>query len=161
MKHQPRVTIGLPVYNGENYLTTALDAILAQTYTDFTLVISDNASTDRTQAICLAYAAADKRIRYMRNAVNWGAAPNFSRVCELATGEYFMWAAHDDIMAPDLLARCVEVLDQDATVVLCHAQIKIIDAQGEVITAYDDALKLHRIGSQQPHQRFRDLIMIP
>ena len=161
MKNSPRVAIGLPVYNGENYLRHALDGILAQTYTDFELIISDNASTDRTQEICLAYAARDARIRYERANINLGAAKNFNRAFELANSEYFMWAAHDDIMAPELLARCVEVLDRDPSVVLCHVQIKIIDDQGHVLTAYDDALKLHRVASERPHERFRDLIMIP
>ena len=161
MKNSPRVAIGLPVYNGENYLRHALDGILAQTYTDFELIISDNASTDRTQEICLAYAARDARIRYERANINLGAAKNFNRAFELANSEYFMWAAHDDIMAPELLARCVEVLDRDPSIVLCHVQIKIIDDQGHVLTAYDDALKLHRVASERPHERFRDLIMIP
>jgi len=161
MKNSPRVAIGLPVYNGENYLRNALDAILAQTYTDFELIISDNASTDRTQEICLAYAARDARIRYERAAVNLGAAKNFNRVFDLADSEYFMWAAHDDMMAPELLARCVEVLDRDASVILCHVQIKIIDDEGDVLTAYDDALKLHNVADERAYKRFRDLIMIP
>jgi glycosyltransferase involved in cell wall biosynthesis len=161
MNHQPRVAIGLPVYNGEKYLTNALDAILAQTYSDFALLISDNASTDRTQEICLAYAAKDSRIRYFRNEINVGSAPNFNRVFDLSISEYFMWAAHDDIMAPTLVARCVEVLERDPSVVLCHALVKIIDEQGQVIADYDDALTLHHIGSDRPSERFKDLIMIP
>jgi len=161
MSLQPRVTIGLPVYNGEQYLINALDGILDQTYTDFALLISDNASTDRTQEICLAYAAKDSRIRYFRNEVNIGSAKNFNRVFELAASEYFMWAAHDDIMAPTLVAKCVEVLDRDPSIVLCHALVKIIDDQEKVIADYDDALTLHQIGSDSPTARFQDLIMIP
>src|SRR5688572_10868700 len=97
----PRVSIGLPVYNGENYLAEAIDSILAQTFEDFELIISDNASTDRTQEICEAYAAKDGRIRYYRSEVNKGSAWNFNRVFELARGEYFKWAAHDDYIAPE------------------------------------------------------------
>ncbi|MCX6049589.1 MAG: glycosyltransferase family 2 protein [Chloroflexi bacterium] len=161
MTQQPRVTLGLPVYNGESHLSYALDAILAQTYQDFVLIISDNASTDRTQEICLAYAAKAPRIHYYRNAVNLGAAQNFNRVFELSSSEYFMWASHDDIMQPTLLAQCVARLDQDPTVVLCHCLVNIIDDQGQVMTAYDDALTLHNVGSARPSERFKDLIMIP
>ena len=102
----PRVTIGLPVYNGEDFLESALDTLLAQTYTDFELVIADNASTDRTGEICRR-AARDARVRYHRNDENVGAMRNFNRVFELARGEYFMWAAHDDAHEPDYLRRCV------------------------------------------------------
>ena len=130
MTHKPRVTIGLPVYNGEQYLVQALDALLAQTYTDFALIISDNASTDRTQEICLAYAAKDARIQYYRNPINIGSAKNFNHVFALSASEYFMWAAHDDYMAPKLVAKCVDVLDRDPTILLCHAWVKIIDEQG-------------------------------
>jgi len=161
MSQPPRVTLGLPVYNGEQHLTHALEAILAQTHHDFSLIILDNASTDRTQEICLAYAAKDKRIRYDHNAVNLGAAQNFNRVFALSSSEYFMWASHDDIMQPTLLAKCVAMLDQDPTLVLCHCLVNIIDQQGQVMMAYDDALTLHNVGSAHPSQRFKDLIMIP
>ena len=114
----PRVTIGLPVYNGQNYLVETLESLLAQTYTDFELVISDNASTDRTEAICRQYAAGDARIRYYRNDENIGASANYNRAFELGRGEYFKWAAHDDLLAPTYLERCVEVLDANPDVVL-------------------------------------------
>ena len=100
--HQPRVSIGLPVYNGERYLPQALDAILSQTFEDFELIISDNASTDSTQDICKSYAANDARVKYFRNSSNIGISRNFNRVFELSSGgEYFKWCAHDDLMAPD------------------------------------------------------------
>jgi len=116
--HKPRVSIGLPVYNGENYLEEAIDSILAQTYKDFELIISDNASTDRTPDICQAYANKDPRIRYYRNEKNIGAAVNFNRVFELSSSEYFKWAAHDDIIAPDYISECIEILDNDDSIVL-------------------------------------------
>ena len=94
----PRVTIGLPVYNGENYLAEAIDSILGQTFTDFELIISDNASTDRTEEICRRYAAEDDRIRYFRHDRNRGASPNYNFTVEKARGEYFKWAAHDDVL---------------------------------------------------------------
>lgn len=136
MQMAPKVSIGLPVYNGENYLVKAIDSILAQTFTDFELIITDNASTDSTEALCRQYAAADKRIRYIRNPVNLGAAPNFNKAFELATGKYFKWAAHDDILAPDFLERCVGILDRKPEVVLCYTGTCVIDDAGDVLQEY-------------------------
>ena len=156
-RHKPRVSIGLPVYNGENYLEKAIKAILAQTYSDFELIISDNASTDRTQEICLDYAARDRRIRYYRNEKNTGGASNFNRVFELSSCEYFKWAAHDDIVAPDYLLKCVAVLDQDHTVILCHSKVKVIDSSGKVLNNSNS--KIDKAGSIRPQDRFADLIL--
>ena len=109
---KPRVSIGLPVYNAERFLEQALDGILAQTYTNFELVICDNASTDGTQAICQRYAALDPRIKYHRNPQNIGVSRNFNRAFELSCGEYFRkWCCHDDIPAPTFLEKCVAVSD--------------------------------------------------
>jgi len=155
---RPRVSVGLPVFNGERYLEETLDSILAQTYSDFELIISDNASTDRTEEICRAYAAKDERIRYFRNGTNLGAAKNFNRVFELSSGEYFKWAPHDDIIAPDFLMRCVEVLDQDPTVVLCYSKVKFIDEFGSFLTNYD--IELKNVGSFKPQDRFGDLVLM-
>jgi glycosyltransferase involved in cell wall biosynthesis len=131
MRHSsPRVSLGLPVYNGQAFLKTCLDSVLAQTYEDFELIISDNASTDQTEALCRDYAARDSRIRYFRNATNLGANPNFNRTLELAQGEYFKWVAVDDILAPTYVSCCVKVLDQDPSVVLCHSQTIVIDRNG-------------------------------
>jgi glycosyltransferase involved in cell wall biosynthesis len=129
----PRLSVGLAVYNGENYLHEAIDSILNQTFQDFELIISDNASTDRTQAICQEYAAKDDRIRYYRNEVNRGATWNLNRVMSLATGEYFKLAAHDDACMPEFLAKCVAVLDHDPSVVLCHTWTRTINQFGEVL----------------------------
>ena len=120
----PKVSIGLPVYNGEPFLSETIDAILAQTFKDFELIICDNASTDDTERICRRYAARDKRISYYRQHHNIGAAGNFNRVFNLSSGEYFKWAAHDDLIAPEYLARCVEILERDRSVVLCHSRFK-------------------------------------
>jgi glycosyltransferase involved in cell wall biosynthesis len=92
----PKVSIGFPVYNGEKYVRDGLDSVLNQTFTDFELVISDNASTDATGAICLEYAARDSRIRYLRQRENCGAAANFQFVLGEARCEHFMWASADD-----------------------------------------------------------------
>ena len=129
----PRVSIGLPVYNGEQFLKEALDSILAQTFEDFEVIISDNASTDSTKEICQAYVAKDSRIRYFRNETNIGAAKNFNRTFELSSGEYFKWAAHDDAYVPTFLEKCVSVLDQSPSVVLCYTEEMDIDEQGRYI----------------------------
>ena len=154
-----RVSIGMPVYNGENFIKEAIDSILAQTFKDFELIISDNASTDGTAEICRAYATKEQRIRYYRNEHNLGAAKNYNRVFELSSGEYFRWAAHDDVLAPELIERCVEVLDQDLSVVLCYSKAGKIDQNSALVGIYDDSEM--KVDSQKPHERFHDLISIP
>src|SRR5947199_10486063 len=104
---KPRVSIGIPVYNAENFLREAIESIRQQTFTDFEIVISDNCSTDRTPQICEEYAAKDRRIRYVRNATNLGAGFNHRRVAELARGEFFKWQSRDDLCHPTFLERCV------------------------------------------------------
>jgi len=148
----PKVSIGLPVYNGENFVREAIDSILAQTFHDFELIISDNASTDSTEAICRAYANQDKRVRYYRNKENIGASKNFSRVFKFASGEYFKWAAHDDVYLPEYLSKCVKVLDQNPSIVLCHCRTASIDQHGQMIKIWNIVPELD---SLNPHLRFR------
>ena len=152
---RPRVSVGMPVYNGERYLAAALESLRAQTYEDFELIISDNASIDRTAEIARSYAAQDRRIRYVRNAKNLGAAANFRHTVQLASGEYFRWAAADDISAPEFLARCIEVLDRESEVVLAYPKTRFIDEHGRVTSDYDDRLHLLQ---QRASDRFRALI---
>lgn len=133
----PRVSLGLPVYNGENYLAEAIDCLLAQTFEDFELIICDNASTDRTEEICRAAAARDPRVRYHRNEINLGAAPNFNLAFDLSVGEYFKWVAHDDLIAPSYVEQCVAVLDGQPEVVACHCLMEIVDGSGRFLAAYD------------------------
>jgi glycosyltransferase involved in cell wall biosynthesis len=149
----PRVSIGLPVYNGENFLAAALESILAQTFADFELIVCDDGSTDRTGAIGRAFAARDPRVRYVRNGRNLGAAPNFNRCFELARGEYFRWAAHDDLIAPDLLAKCVAALDADPDAVLCHSLVRVIDEEGRTVTEFGSPLQ-PGVGAPRAVERF-------
>lgn len=155
---KPRVSIGLPIYNAEKYLGEAIDSILAQTYTDFELIIADNASTDRTQAICLKYAQRDLRIRYQRNEKNMGGAPNHNLVFRLAKGEYFKWAAHDDDIAPDFLSKCVEVLDQNPDVVLSMTKTRVIDEHGNPLRDIEYK-KTTNADFPKPTQRFRNFLL--
>lgn len=127
---QPLVSIGMPVYNGAKYLREALDSLLAQEYSNFELIISDNASTDATEAICREYVARDARIQYHCAAQNQGAVWNFNRVFELSQGEYFMWAAFDDLRAPQYVSRCVEALKAEPEAAFCCTGIQFIDESG-------------------------------
>lgn len=131
--HVPKVSIGLPVFNGENYLAAAINSILQQDFEDFELIVSDNASTDATEAICRDYTTRDKRIKYSRNATNIGASGNYNRVFELARGDFFKWASHDDECHPSLVRRCLEVFDAAPTsTVLVFTKAEIIDESGQV-----------------------------
>lgn len=154
----PRVSIGLPVFNGERYLPDTIAAILAQSFSDLELLISDNASTDRTEEICREFAAHDPRVRYHRNADNIGAAPNFNDAFLRSRGEYFKWAADDDGLAPDFVKECVDVLDADRSIVLVYSGVRIIDASGNAVR--DHVPELHDVGSSRPHRRFADLILV-
>jgi glycosyltransferase involved in cell wall biosynthesis len=153
----PLVSVGLPVYNGARFLREAIDSILAQTFTDFELTISDNASTDATEEICRAYAARDPRVRYYRNERNLGASYNYNRVTELARGKYIRHAAHDDVLAPTNLERCVEVLEADDGVALCYPQMSRIDERGDVIDTFTDSLDLRDPDPVARWRRFHQL----
>jgi glycosyltransferase involved in cell wall biosynthesis len=151
----PRVTVGLPVYNGEAYLAQAIESLLGQTYPDFELIISDNASTDGTGSICSDFERRDGRIRYARSDVNVGAAANYNRLVEMARGDYFKWAAHDDLCLPGYLESCVAVLDANPGVVVCYPRTRIIDEEGRDRGPYQDDLHLT---SPRSHERFRDVV---
>jgi glycosyltransferase involved in cell wall biosynthesis len=125
-----RVTVGMPVYNGARFLRTALDGLLAQTYPDFIVLISDNCSTDATQAICEEYGRKDSRVRYLRQVRNRGAAWNFNQVVHLATSPYFFWHACDDLADPDYIAVCVKALDAQPDAALAYTEAVPIDAAG-------------------------------
>ena len=155
MNAVPRLSIGLPVYNGENYLAESLDALLGQSYEDFELIISDNASTDGTADICRRYGKQDSRIRYVRQPRNIGLAPNHNVVVEQARGELFKWASNDDLYARDLLKCCIEALDEYPQVVLAHSWTAMIDNWGAVTKA--DAYPL-ATGSMRAPERFRSML---
>lgn len=146
---QPKVSIGIPVFNGTDYLAEALDSILAQTYTNFEIVISDNGSTDGTPELCQAYAARDARIHFHRHDVNRGATWNYNRVFELAQGQYFRWHGHDDIIAPTYLERCVAVLEAEPDVVVAYPKSVIIDGDSKIIRTHEDNMDLRQDGADQ------------
>jgi glycosyltransferase involved in cell wall biosynthesis len=156
MYSPPLLSIGLFVYNGERFLEETLHSILNQTFTNFELIISDNASTDSTGEISEAYARRDDRIRYYRGEKNMGAGWNVRRVYELATGKYFKWAAADDILDPEFLGRCVEALERDPDCVVAHAKTKEVDENGTFIKNYVTPMKAD---SNDPVARFREMLL--
>ncbi|QIE56847.1 glycosyltransferase family 2 protein [Pikeienuella piscinae] len=130
----PRCSIGLPVYNGENYLEEAIQSVLDQSFQDFELIISDNASTDATPEICQAFAERDSRITYVRHPRNIGAAKNYNYVFHLARAQHFNWLAHDDILEPDFLSTCLSGFDAaDRDTVLVYPAFRYIDEHGNQI----------------------------
>jgi glycosyltransferase involved in cell wall biosynthesis len=134
---RPLVSIGLPVYNGEEFLRQTLDSLLVQTYENLELIVSDNASTDGTEEICREYAARDQRVRYYRNAVNCGAAANANRVFVLSSGDYFMWASDEDYWAPAYVSSCMDVLANSDRIVLAGSWSTFVDAETEEIILTD------------------------
>ncbi len=151
----PKLSIGLPVFNGERYLREALDSLLAQSMRDFELIISDNASTDSTESICRQYAAADPRIRYYRQSVNIGAGPNYNFVFHESRGRYFKWAAHDDFQDPTCFEVCVDVLDAHPDGVICHGLLADVDPEGEILAEFDRGQQ----GLAGPVERFWQMIL--
>lgn len=152
---RPRLSIGLPVYNGEDYLVESLDALLGQTFADFELIVSSNASTDATDEICQAYAARDPRIRYFRQPVNVGAVPNHNFVLDQATGELFKWASGDDLYARDLVERCIALLDEHPEAILAHSWTAAVDGAGAVIQAHEYPLTT---SAPEAAERLRSLL---
>jgi glycosyltransferase involved in cell wall biosynthesis len=152
---RPRVSIGIPVYNGGDLFRETLESFLSQTFADFELLIGDNASTDQTETVAREYAALDPRIRYFRNPENIGLSGNYNRLFGLATGEYFKWAPADDLCCPTYIERCVEVLDRDPDVVLTYPKTHFIDANRQVLDIVDPGWHLM---SDSPAERFRYVI---
>lgn len=152
----PRVSIGLPVYNGERFVCEAIESVLAQTFTDFELVISDNGSTDATPDIAAEFAARDPRIRHLRHDVTRGARWNFNRVVEECRGEFFVWLASDDAWEREFLERCLAELDADPGVVLAFSHVTYVDEHSEVIGERNLSM---RADSERVGERLWDLLM--
>jgi glycosyltransferase involved in cell wall biosynthesis len=149
---EPEISVGVPVFNGARFLRVALESVLAQTYSDFEIVVCDNASTDATEAICREYAARDRRIRYYRNEVNLGAATNFCRVFELSAGRYFRWLSADDYIAPTALHDCRLALEAQPRAVLACGRAAFVGADGEALGPY---LERQALEHDSPVDRFR------
>jgi len=153
---KPMVSLGVPVYNGQDYVRQALDSVLAQDFEDFEVLICDNASTDGTEEICREVAGADPRVRYHRNPSNLGISGNYRRTFELSSGRYFKWTVHDDLLAPSYVGACVQLLEQDSDrVVLAYPRTILIDGKGSELEHYEDRMDLRE---STPSGRYRHLL---
>src|SRR5882762_4526395 len=149
----PKVSVGLPVYNGERFVSEAIEAVLKQSFVDLELIISDNASCDRTEQICRDYAARDSRVRYYRNCFNVGVNPNYRRVFSLSTAEYFKWVTHDDLQTLDFLEKSVAIMDREPGVVVCYPRVAVIDEHGTVVKRRSYGLDTEPGHLREPDER--------
>jgi glycosyltransferase involved in cell wall biosynthesis len=156
METCPRLSIGIPVYNAERFVEQGIRSILNQTFTEFELILSDNASTDRTAEICQDFAAQDRRIRFYRSERNRGGGWNHNRVLELARGAYFKWQSNDDYCHPSMIEKCVDALDRDPGAVLAHPRTTVVDDAGNFLENYTLDM---RTDSPDVATRFYDLVM--
>ena len=150
---KPLVSIGMPVYNAEKFIRQALDSLLKQDYEHFEVIISDNHSTDATREICLDYTARDERVRYFRNEMNVGAIRNFNKVFEISQGEYFMWAAHDDLREPNYISSCLEIMEMNPNVILCCSST-LLNEDGNLRESEEDFTTV----GMPLHRRFRKIL---
>ena len=143
-KNNFKVSIGLPVYNGENFLKYALDSLLSQTFRDFEIIISDNASTDNTPKICQEYVLKDKRIRYIRQNNNMGALWNFNFVLKQSNKEYFIWVSSDDKLHPEFLEKNIDILEKNKNVVCSIGDVIYSDVINYEFKLNNDTKKIFR-----------------
>jgi glycosyltransferase involved in cell wall biosynthesis len=155
----PSISVGLPVYNGEEYLERAITSLLQQSFRDFELIISDNCSSDGTERICRQFAVRDERVRYFRNDQNIGAAANFNKAFQLSRGPYFAWANHDDLWGEDYLERCLEAVGKSPDAVLAYTRSMMIDATGRQMVPLFHNLGLDRGTASARLHRFHDYIL--
>jgi glycosyltransferase involved in cell wall biosynthesis len=151
----PKVTIGVPIYNGANFLRQALDTVAAQTFTDFEVLLCDNASTDETASICREYVARDCRFRYFPSETNRGASWNYNRALDMCQSPYLIWIAHDDRWRPTLLEKCVETMESDPEVSLVYPRSVFIDEQNRELWHFDADLHLR---DPDPVKRFTQFV---
>lgn len=157
-QEHPILSIGLPVFNGEAYIGEAVESILGQSFGDFSLLISDNASTDGTSEICERYAAIDKRIRYQRHSRNIGAAANFNSVFNGVSSKYFKWCACDDRHEPNFLEKTIALLEREPSAVLSFCGIGRIDVLGQPIE--HDVVESQHVDSANVVERFAALVLV-
>jgi glycosyltransferase involved in cell wall biosynthesis len=156
--NDPKVSIGMPVYNGANYVRRSVQSLLAQDYDDFELIISDNGSTDETESICRELSKSDDRIRYFRNDRNRGASWNYNNVFRLARGQFFKWAGHDDECHPMMVRRCVEVLERAPDrVTMVYPLGELIDEQSRTLRCPLDRIELR---DPRPHRRVAKVLSL-
>lgn len=153
----PLVSIGLPVYNGQDTVENVVKSVLGQDHENIELVISDNASTDGTEEICRELAGTDPRIVYHRHAKNVGLLKNFVCAIDLARGIYFRWIGDDDWIHPSYVSRCLEVFADDARRILVSTQFEYLLPDGAVASeTYEETA----LGSADPAERFDEMLRL-
>ena len=150
-----RVSVGMPVYNGEKWLGEAIDCMLRQSFIDLEILISDNASTDRSLEIAERYALSDARIRVYRNPVNVGGNRNYSMLVGYARGDYFKWHSANDLCQPTFIEKCIELLDARPDVGLCYPRTKLLADTQEAAKEYEDNTQAL---DEDPIERFRRVL---
>ncbi len=119
---QRLVSVGVPIRNGAATLRRALDSIVAQTYENLEIIISDNQSSDDTESICREYASRDPRVRYMRQSQPLTAVENFRAVADASHGEFFIWAAYDDLRDSNYVETLLRGLDRHPGASICFSE---------------------------------------
>ena len=140
--HIPKVSIGMPVYNGDRFIKQAIESLLNQSFKDFELIISDNASSDDTMIICKQFAKIDDRIKYIRQDINMGPVSNFEYVLNCSSGDYFFWAAHDDFWDKDFIRETLYLLEQDSEAFIGFCRFKEGDWTEKYAGDYNKLFKL-------------------
>lgn len=152
----PKVTIGVPVFNGARFIERAVRCFLDQDFDNLEVIVADNASTDATLQICRSIASTDTRLRILTSDSNRGALPNYNRLLDHAAGTYFKWAAHDDWCTRDFVSAAVAALESQKEAVLCYAPMGIEDDSGRVHRWLDQ--RLPDLGSDDVWRRLHELI---
>ena len=127
----PKISIGIPVYNGEKFIRKCIEPVLQQKNRNFELIISDNASTDSTPEICKEFLNKDDRISFVRQDKNMGQNWNFNFLLEKANGEYFVWVAADTFLLPEFIEKNIAVLESQDKAVGCISRIKIDESYND------------------------------
>jgi len=165
-KNQPKLSIGMPVWNGEKQIASAIDSILSQSFIDFELIISDNYSKDATEEICRNYAKVDSRIQYFRQESNIGALKNFQFVLGKSASKYFMWAAADDVRTHDYVEENIRIIESSPSCIF-SASPNYFEGDDETIKDgckfeikgnYFDRLKIFLEHSHESHACFYSVI---
>lgn len=133
---EPLVTIGVPVYNGEKYLSQAIDSILAQDYLNIEIIIIDDCSQDESSNICQKYASLEPRITFLKSPTNAGMFANYRKILQIANGTYFTWVAQDDVIAPNCISTIIKYMEMNNDVVLCTSSVHIISTE-DFDSSYD------------------------
>jgi len=150
----PLVSVGVPVFNEGSYVQETLDCLLSQDYENLELIISDNASTDGTSAICRAISNRDRRVRYLRAETNVGAIENFNNAFHHSKGTYFMWAGGHDLWDSSFISRAVGLLESDSAVILAYPETMLIDTAGRRVKKVPDEMDTRDMSSVDRYLKF-------